>query len=86
MPVWTEEETVRGITAQIADVTDPLQSVRHLNVSGHGVWLFGDESFMVNMITGESNKIHDNGKAFVTKVWIIPPDELGDAAGFGQPQ
>ncbi len=91
LPVVTEEETIRGITAQIADVTDALQSVRHLNSSGHGVWLYGDQSFMVNMISGECNKITDNGKNFVTKVWIIPPSELeavvgADPSGFPGPQ
>ena len=43
-------------------------------------------SFMVNMLTGETNKIHDNGKAFTQKVWIIPPDELAEYTGFGRPQ
>jgi len=81
LPVITEENTVRGITAQIADVTDPLQSVRHLNGSGHGVWLYGDDSFMINMVTGECNKITDNGKNFVTKVWVIPPSELNAVVG-----
>ena len=87
----TEENTVRGVTAQIADVTDPLQSVRHMNSNFNGVWLYGDESFAVNMVTGEVNRIIDNGKNFVMKAWIIPPDEVagvvGDAdAGFPGPQ
>jgi len=81
LPVVTEEQTVRGITAQIADVTDPLQSVRHLNSSHHGVWLYGDDSFMINMITGECNRITDNGKNFITKVWVIPPNELNAVVG-----
>ena len=81
LPVITEEHTVRGITAQIADVTDPLRSVRHLNSSGHGVWLYGGDSFMINMITGECNKITDNGKNFITKVWVIPPSELDAVVG-----
>ncbi len=46
--------------------------MRHLNGSGHGVWLYGDQSFMINMISG---------KNFVTKVWIIPPDELESVVG-----
>ncbi len=90
-PVLTEENTVRGVTAQIADVTDPLQSVRHMNANFNGVWLYGDESFSVNMVTGEVNRIIDNGKNFVMKAWIIPPDEVagvvGEAdAGFPRPQ
>ena len=90
-PVVTEENTVRGITAQIADVTDSLQSVRHTNANHNGVWLYGDESFVINMLTGEVNKIADNGKNFVTKVWVIPPDEanavMADAStGFPGPQ
>ena len=90
-PVLTEENTIRGVTAQIADVTDPLQSVRHMNANFNGVWLYGDESFSVNMVTGEVNRIVDNGKNFVMRAWIIPPDEVAGVvseadAGFPRPQ
>jgi hypothetical protein len=42
---------------------------------------------MVNMITGEVNKITDNGRNFTTKVWVIPPNDLERVvADFPRPQ
>ena len=49
-------------------------------------WLYKNESFMVNMLTGETNRIHDTGKSFVQKVWVIPPDELAGVADLGRLQ
>ena len=76
IPVMTKEGTVRGYMSQCADVTTTLQSVNHLNRTGHGVWLDGNESFMINKVTGEANRIDHDGKDFTMEMWIIPPDEL----------
>jgi len=76
LPVVTKEGTTRGYCSQVADVTTMLQSVIHLNRTGHGVWLDGDQSFMVNKHTGEVNQIDHNGKDFTMEMWVIPPDEL----------
>jgi hypothetical protein len=76
MPVVTQEGTVRGYFSQIADVTTPLQSVRHLYKSGHLVVFDGPESFMYNKHTGEVNAIEDDGFNYVQELWVIPPDEL----------
>ena len=62
--------------SQCADVTTTLQSVNHLNRTGHGVWLDGNESFMINKVTGEANRIDHDGKDFTMEMLIIPPDEL----------
>ena len=76
MPVVTQEGTVRGYFSQMADVTTPLQSVRHLYKSGHLVVFDGPESFMYNKNTGEVNAIEDDGFNYVQELWVIPPDEL----------
>jgi len=47
-PVVTKEGAVRSYLSQCADVTTGLQSVIHMNRTGHGVWLDGDNSFAVN--------------------------------------
>ena len=93
LPVVTKEGTTRGYCSQVADVTTMLQSVIHLNRSGHGVWLDGDQSFMVNKLTGEVNQIDHNGKDFTMEMWVIPPDELpayvqgaANEAGFARHQ
>ena len=76
LPVVTKEGTLRGYQSQVADVTTTLQSVNHLNASGHGVWLDGGESWMVNKATGEVNQIDHDGKNFTMDMWIVPPEEL----------
>ena len=66
----------RGYLSQCADVTTAFRSVNHLNRTGHGVWLDGAESFMMNKLTGEITQIDRNGKDFTMEMRVIPPDEL----------
>ena len=76
MPVVTSEGTLRGYTTQCADVSKPLQSVRHLVRSGHVV-VFDDEgSFICNKRTGEYNHINDDGVNYNMEVWVVPPEAL----------
>ena len=76
MPVVTQEGTIRGYFSQMADVTTPLQSGRHLYKSGHLVVFDGPDSFMYNKHSGEVNAIQDDGSNYVQELWVIPPDEL----------
>ena len=76
VPVITKEGTLRGYASQCADVTTALSSVVHMNKTGHGVWLNGQQSFMVNHQTGEVNAIDFDGKKFTMEMWVVPPDEL----------
>jgi hypothetical protein len=88
MPVITKEGTIRGYLSQCADVTTALQSVNHLNRAGHGVWLDGPDSYMVNKTTGEINPIDHDGKNFTMEMWVIPPEALGtylNPDGFTRP-
>jgi hypothetical protein len=78
MPVYTEEGTLRGMTAQVADVSKMLMSVRHLCKSGHAVVFDEDGSMIINKTTGEVNKIADDGVNYLMKLWAVPPDELAD--------
>jgi len=79
-PVITKEGSLRGYQSQCADVTTVLQSVNHLNSTGHGVWLDGKESFMIHKGTGEINRIDHDGRNFTQEMWVIPPDELANVA------
>ena len=72
----TKEGALRGYSSQCADVTSTLQSVNHLNATGHGAWLGGKDSWMVNKTTGEVNEIDHDGKNFTMDVWVVPPEEL----------
>ena len=66
--------------AQVADVTMPLQSPRALHASGHMVVLDGENSFVLNKITGEVNCMEDDGVSYLMDMWIIPPEELPNYA------
>ena len=85
LPVMTNEGSMRGVLAQVADVTGALTSARALNHSGHLVVLDGKESFILNKTTGEVNEIVDDGHAYKFDMWVCPPEELeslGMAEGF----
>ena len=87
LPVMTAEGTMRGILAQVANVTDGLQSIRAMYNTGHVVVFDGPNSFALNKLTGEMNGIIDDGTNYVMESWICPPEELGTeeelkAAGF----
>jgi len=73
MPVVTAEGTLRGYTSQCADVSKPLQSVRHLVRTGHAV-IFDDQgSYICNKTTGELNAIVDDGINYSMPLWVVPP-------------
>ena len=73
MPVVTAEGTLRGYTSQCADVSKPLQSVRHLVRIGNAV-VFDDQGcFIVNKDSGEVNAIVDDGINYTMPLWVVPP-------------
>ena len=74
----TEENTLRGMVQQVADVTKPLEAVRADVKSGHAV-VFDDDgtgrgmgSYMINKTTGEVNMIRDDGYDYIMRRWLIP--------------
>ena len=80
MAVLTKEGTVRGFSSQVADVSEPLESVRQLCGTRHCV-LFGlgpndDEHLIINKVTGEVNVMRDDGINYRHDMIIIPPDEI----------
>ena len=75
----TDEGTLRGMEQQVAEVTKPLEAVRANVRAGHAV-VFDDDgsghgtgSYMINKATGEVNVIRDDGKDYVMRRWIVPP-------------
>jgi hypothetical protein len=78
MACLTEENTLRGMVQQVADVTKPLEAVRADVKSGHAV-VFDDDgtgrgmgSYMINKTTGEVNMIRDDGYDYIMRRWLIP--------------
>ena len=88
LPVVTDEGSLRGVLAQVADVSGALTSARAMNASGHVVVIDGEDSFVFNKMTGEVNAIEDNGNFYNFDMWICPPEDLEGlpADGFTWPQ
>ena len=85
MAVMTAEGTVRGLLAQVADVSKPLQAVRSLVRAGHVV-VFGDgedgsQNYIMNKVTGEFTSVNDDGTNYLMGMWIIPPNEAAQPFG-----
>jgi hypothetical protein len=88
LPVVTDEGSLRGVLAQVADVSGALTSARAMNESGHVVVIDGEDSFVLNKMTGEVNAIEDDGTSYNFDMWICPPEELNElpAQDFAWPQ
>ena len=85
LAVVTEEGSWRGLKAQVADVSKPLQSVRSLVRSGH-VAVFGDgeigcSHYVLNKTTGECTAVRDDGANYFMGMYVIPRC----SAGFARP-
>ena len=79
MAVMTAEGTLRGYKTQCADVSKPLQSVRALVTSGHAVCFGlgdGNDHLVINKLTGEINRLRDDGINYLQDMLIIPPDKV----------
>ena len=80
MAVLTAEGTVRGYSSQCADVAKTLQSVREMVSSKHavcfGLGSEGDQHLIINKLTGEVNKMEDDGINYLQHLLVIPPDQI----------
>ncbi len=80
MAVMTEEGTLRGYSSQCADVSKTLQSVRALNTSGHAVCFGlgpnGEDHLIINRVSGEINRMVDDGINYLQRLLVIPPDQI----------
>ena len=76
----TVEGTIRGYQSQCADVAKTLQSVRAMVKSGHAVCFGlgekGEDHIIVNKMSGEVNRMHDDGINYIQKLTIIPQDQV----------
>ena len=63
---------VRKLTAQVADVNQPLLAVRGMTKTGHRV-VFDDEgdegSYILHKASGEYMPMRFDGKMYVLKLW-----------------
>ncbi len=93
MAVLTPEGTLRGYSTQVAEVSTPLQSVRHLLATGHavcfGVGEEGLDHLVINRLSGEINRFRDDGTNYVQDMLVVPPkvaEEMiaNEDRGFGR--
>ena len=82
MAILTAEGTLRGYHTQCAEVSEPLESVRQLLRNKHCV-LFGlgeaeDEHFIINKVTGEVNRMRDDGVNYLHDMLIVPPEKVDE--------
>ena len=80
MAVMAQEGTLRGYQSQCADVSKPLQSVRTMLQSGHaacfGLGPQGKDHLIVNRLSGEINRMEDDGVNYLQRLRVIPPEQL----------
>ncbi len=84
MAVLTAEGTLRGYQPQVAEVSSALQSVRRMLSTKHCV-LFGlgdneEEHLVINKLTGEVNRLRDDGVNYIQDLLVVPPDEVANVA------
>ena len=78
--VLTQEGTLRGYQTQCADISKALQSVRALVASRNAV-CFGlgptdSDHLIINKVTGEVNRMEDDGINYIQRLLIVPPDQI----------
>ena len=84
MAVLTAEGTLRGYQSQVAEVSSALQSVRRMLSTKHCV-LFGlgeneEEHLVINKLTGEVNRLRDDGVNYIQDLLVVPPEEVANVA------
>ena len=80
MAVLTQEGTLRGYQSQCADVTKTLQSVRAMVASANAVCFGlgpeGNDHLIINRVTGEVNRMEDDGINYLQRLLIVPQDQI----------
>ena len=81
----TEEGTLRGMKCQCTKkVRKPLASVKRMVEANHAVVFAPEElggRFILNLDTGEMNRIHEVEGNYMLDVWVPPADTV---EGFGR--
>lgn len=89
LPVMTLEGSMRGLRAQVANVSKPLQAVRSLVRAGHivvfGGGENGDENYVLNRVSGEINHVRDDGVNYLMGMYVIPKAEMDFTRPAAQP-
>ena len=82
MAVMTPEGTLRGYQSQCVNVSSPLQAVRQM-VKNHHCVLFGlgpegEDHLIINKVSGEVNRMRDDGVNYLQDLLVVPPEFLNE--------
>ena len=66
----TEEGSLRGVTAQVVDVSQNLLSVYRCVKAGNRVVFDSEGSYVENKTSGEVNWLTENGNLWTLKLWV----------------
>ena len=66
----TEEGSLRGLTAQVVEVSQNLLSVHRCVKAGNRVVFDSDGSYVENKATGEVNWLTETGNLWTLKLWV----------------
>ena len=67
---YTEEGSMRSITAQVCEVNKPLLSVRKVMAGGSRVVFDEEGSYIESKATGEITALKESGGMFMLKMWV----------------
>ena len=67
---YTEEGSMRSLTAQVCDVNKPLLSVRKVIAGGSRVVFDEEGSYIESKATGERTWLKEQGGMFMLKMWV----------------
>ena len=67
---YTEDGSVRSITAQVCGVNKPLLRVRNVMAGGSRVVFDEDGSYIESKTTGERTGLKESGGMFMLKMWV----------------
>ncbi len=82
MAVLTPEGALRGYHSQCVKVSSPLSAVRQMLKNKRCV-LFGrgpneEEHLIINKLTGEINRMRDDGINYLQDLMVVPPEFLNE--------
>ena len=66
----SEEGVMRGITAQVCEVSKPLLSIQKLIQAGNRVVLEKDNAYIEDVKTGEIMRLQQEGGMYLLKLWV----------------
>ena len=76
MAVLTADGTLRGYGSRCAADTKALQSLRALVGSGHAICFGLGDGSEANKLTGETNRMRDDGVNYLQDLLIVPPEDM----------